>query len=138
MGEYVITSHTLGSGHFATVHLGFDAVRQRQVACKTIKVSKAAEVMKEVKILSSLDHVSVGTELYMRALTGGQPNINRVLGFADEDPWTHIFLELSTGGDLFTYITSQGMLQEGEAKFLGYQLMLGLIVSPSAWINIQY
>lgn len=111
VGDYVITSHTLGSGHFATVHLGFDAVRQRQVACKTIKVSKAAEVMKEVKILGSLNH----------------PNINRVLGFADEDPWTHIFLELSTGGDLFTYITSQGMLQEGEAKFLGYQLMLGLI-----------
>ncbi|CAE6515943.1 unnamed protein product [Rhizoctonia solani] len=108
---YVITSHTLGSGHFATVHLGFDSARQRQVACKTIKSNKATEVMKEVKILSSLNH----------------PNINRVLGYIEEDPWTHIFLELSTGGDLFTYITSQGKLQEGEAKFLGYQLMLGLI-----------
>lgn len=111
VGEYVITSHTLGSGHFATVHLGFDAVKQRQVACKTIKVSKIAEVMKEVNILGGLNH----------------PNINRVLGYTDEAPWTHIFLELSTGGDLFTYITTQGMLQEGEAKFLGYQLMLGLV-----------
>ncbi|CAE6473686.1 unnamed protein product [Rhizoctonia solani] len=111
VGNYVITSHMLGSGHFAKVHLGFDSVKQRQVACKTIKTSRVAEVLKEVKILSSLNH----------------PNINRVLGYTDEDPWTHIFLELSTGGDLFTYITSQGMLQEGEAKFLGYQLMLGLI-----------
>ncbi|CAE6425276.1 unnamed protein product [Rhizoctonia solani] len=111
VGDYVITSHTLGSGHFATVHLGFDSARQRQVACKTIKVSKVTEVMKEVKILSSLNH----------------PNINRVLGYIEEDPWAHIFLELSTGGDLFTYITSQERLQEGEAKFLGYQLMLGLI-----------
>ncbi|CAE7131620.1 unnamed protein product [Rhizoctonia solani] len=111
VGGYVITSHTLGSGHFAKVHLGFDSARQRQVACKTIKISKVTEVMKEVKILSSLNH----------------PNINRVLGYTEEDPWMHIFLELSTGGDLFTYITSQGMLQEGEAKFLGYQLILGLI-----------
>ncbi|CAE6451897.1 unnamed protein product [Rhizoctonia solani] len=111
VGGYVITSHTLGSGHFAKVHLGFDSARQRQVACKTIKVSKVAEVMKEVKILSSLNH----------------PNINRVLGYTEESPWMHIFLELSTGGDLFTYITSQTMLKEGEAKFLGYQLMLGLI-----------
>ncbi|QRW17915.1 Serine/threonine-protein kinase [Rhizoctonia solani] len=111
VGNYVITSHMLGSGHFAKVHLGFDSVKQRQVACKTIKTSRVAEVLKEVKILSSLNH----------------PNINRVLGYTDEDPWTHIFLELSTGGDLFTYITSQGMLQEGEAKFLGYQLMLGLV-----------
>ncbi|CAE6438118.1 unnamed protein product [Rhizoctonia solani] len=111
VGNYVITSHMLGSGHFAKVHLGFDSVKQRQVACKTIKTNRVAEVLKEVKILSSLNH----------------PNINRVLGYTEEDPWTHIFLELSTGGDLFTYITSQGMLQEGEAKFLGYQLMLGLI-----------
>ncbi|KAJ1307507.1 hypothetical protein OPQ81_001606 [Rhizoctonia solani] len=114
-GNYVITSHTLGSGHFATVHLGFDSARQRQVACKTIKACKGAEVMKEVmkeiKILSSLNH----------------PNINRVLGYIEEDPWMHIFLELSTGGDLFTYITSQTRLEEGEAKFLGYQLVLGLI-----------
>ncbi|KAG8685902.1 Meiosis-specific serine/threonine-protein kinase mek1, partial [Ceratobasidium sp. 395] len=111
VGGYVITSHTLGTGNFAKVLLGHDPVRQRQVACKAIKTSKLEEVMKEVKILGTLDH----------------PNINRVLGFQDAAPWTYIFLELSTGGDLFTYISSQGMLQEGEAKFLGYQLMLGLV-----------
>jgi serine/threonine protein kinase len=55
----VITSHTLGSGHFATVHLGFDAVKQRQVACKTIKTSKVAQIMKEVKILGTLNHVGL-------------------------------------------------------------------------------
>ncbi|KAG8710682.1 Meiosis-specific serine/threonine-protein kinase mek1 [Ceratobasidium sp. 394] len=115
VGGYVITSHTLGTGHFAKVLLGLDPVKQRQVACKAIKTSKLEEVMKEVKILGTLNH----------------PNINRVLGFEDAAPWTYIFLELSTGGDLFTYITSQEVIQEGEAKFLGYQLMLGLTASPS-------
>ncbi|QRV75031.1 Serine/threonine-protein kinase [Ceratobasidium sp. AG-Ba] len=108
---YVITSHTLGTGHFATVLLGLDPKRHRQVACKAIKTSKLPDILKEVNILSTLEH----------------PNINRVFGYQDADPWTYIFLELSTGGDLFTYITAQGMLQEDEAKFLGYQLMLGLV-----------
>ncbi|KAG9105014.1 Meiosis-specific serine/threonine-protein kinase mek1 [Ceratobasidium sp. 370] len=131
VGGYVITSHTLGTGHFAKVLLGLDPVKQRQVACKAIKTSKLEEVMKEVKILGTLNH----------------PNINRVLGFEDAAPWTYIFLELSTGGDLFTYITSQEMIQEGEAKFLGYQLMLGLtanlkpenilIYAPRAYPRVQ-
>ncbi|KAG9125317.1 Meiosis-specific serine/threonine-protein kinase mek1, partial [Ceratobasidium sp. 392] len=115
VGGYVITSHTLGTGNFAKVLLGHDPVKHCQVACKAIKTSKLQEikrdVMKEVNILRTLKH----------------PNINRVLGYQEGVPWTYIFLELSTGGDLFTYITSQHMLQEGEAKFLGYQLMLGLI-----------
>ncbi|KAG8748255.1 Meiosis-specific serine/threonine-protein kinase mek1 [Ceratobasidium sp. 414] len=131
VGGYVITSHTLGTGHFAKVLLGLDPVKQRQVACKAIKTSKLEEVMKEVKILGALNH----------------PNINRVLGFEDAAPWTYIFLELSTGGDLFTYITSQGAIQEGEAKFLGYQIILGLtanlkpenilIYAPRAYPRVQ-
>jgi hypothetical protein len=41
----------------------------------------------------------------------------------------HIFLELSTGGDLFTYISDQHRLSEGESKYLGFQLMKGLSVA---------
>lgn len=39
-----------------------------------------------------------------------------------------MFLELSTGGDLFTHITTQGngKLMEEEAKYCSYQLILGL------------
>ena len=39
----------------------------------------------------------------------------------------HIFLQLCTGGDLFTYVTSheesEGRLCEGEAKYIMYQLL---------------
>lgn len=42
----------------------------------------------------------------------------------------HIFLQLCTGGDLFTYITSheesEGRLCEGEAKYIMYQLLKAL------------
>jgi serine/threonine protein kinase len=42
----------------------------------------------------------------------------------------HIFLQLCTGGDLFTYITShgesEGRLCEGEAKYIIYQLFKAL------------
>lgn len=40
----------------------------------------------------------------------------------------YIILELCTGGDLFTYITthSKHRLCEGEAKYIMYQLLKGL------------
>lgn len=38
----------------------------------------------------------------------------------------HIFLELCTGGDLFTYISSRQQLREGEAKYMMYQLLKGI------------
>ena len=60
IGKYTVTSHCLGSGSFATVHLAFDRVNYRQVACKTIKTKKEREVnkvYKEVGILTGLDHV---------------------------------------------------------------------------------
>jgi serine/threonine protein kinase len=45
-------------------------------------------------------------------------------------PPRHIFLQLCTGGDLFTYITSheesEGRLCEGEAKYIMYQLLKAL------------
>jgi serine/threonine protein kinase len=57
----MVSSHCLGSGSFATVHLASDRVNHRQVACKTIKTKKEHEVnkvYKEVEILTGLDHVS--------------------------------------------------------------------------------
>ncbi|KDQ17769.1 hypothetical protein BOTBODRAFT_155866 [Botryobasidium botryosum FD-172 SS1] len=117
VGVWNITSNSLGSGAFATVHLAFDTRRRVQVACKTIRtagkdlVNSKAQTMKEVNILKGLNH----------------PNISRVLGVEVEEPWVHIFLDLSTGGDLFTYIQAQGNLCEGETKFLGFQLMKALV-----------
>ncbi|OCH94717.1 kinase-like protein [Obba rivulosa] len=113
--NYVVTSHCLGSGSFATVHLAMDASAYRQVACKSIKrKSRDAidKVMKEVNILISLDH----------------PNINRVYAANHDSSFLHIFLELCTGGDLFSYIVGHkdSRLCEGETKYIMYQLLKGL------------
>ena len=44
--------------------------------------------------------------------------------------FSHIFLQLCTGGDLFTYITSASgsgnRLCEAEGKYIMYQLLQGL------------
>jgi serine/threonine protein kinase len=56
-----VTSQCLGTGSFATVHLALDPKKHRQVACKSIRTRKDSEVeqvMKEVKILMKLKHVS--------------------------------------------------------------------------------
>ncbi|CCL98512.1 uncharacterized protein FIBRA_00511 [Fibroporia radiculosa] len=115
IGRYLVTSHCLGSGSFATVHLAMDASAYRQVACKTIKrksQDKVDKVMKEVDILIALDH----------------PNINRVWAARHDSSFLHIFLELCTGGDLFSYIVGHenSRLCEGEAKYIMYQLLKGL------------
>ncbi len=62
LGRYLLTSHCLGSGSFAIVHLAMDFSRQssKQVACKIIKKKKdqkLEKLMKEVRILTGLDHV---------------------------------------------------------------------------------
>ncbi|KAF9076101.1 kinase-like protein [Rhodocollybia butyracea] len=123
IGRYTVSGQCLGSGSFATVHLAFSSHRRCQVACKsiTIKSKKDSEkeldqVMKETRILMGLNH----------------PNINRIYD-SEEDPdskYFHIFLQLCTGGDLFTYINSYGeryeRMEEQEVKYIMYQLLLGL------------
>ncbi|KAI9513077.1 kinase-like protein [Russula earlei] len=117
IGDFVVTSHSLGSGSFATVHLAMDRRKRRQVACKIIKAKSGKEIsnlMKEVDILTAVQH----------------PNINRILAVEEDERFLHIFLQLCTGGDLFTYITSheesEARLCEGEAKYIMYQLLKAL------------
>ncbi|KAK2461619.1 hypothetical protein APHAL10511_006082 [Amanita phalloides] len=117
IGRYTVTSHCLGTGSFATVNLAFDPSKHRQVACKSIRTKRdheIAQVMREVRILMTLKH----------------PNINQVYDTEEHDKFIHIFLQLCTGGDLFTYITSHidagDRLYEAEAKYIMYQLLQGL------------
>ncbi|KAJ7655004.1 kinase-like protein [Mycena polygramma] len=119
IGKYLVTSQKLGSGSFATVHLALDTSRtaRRQVACKTIRKKKGCDmrqVFKEISILNGLVH----------------PNINRIYDTEEDDQFMFLFLQLCTGGDLFTYITAyaekESHLCEAEAKFIMYQLLIGL------------
>ncbi|KAI0639637.1 kinase-like protein [Trametes polyzona] len=113
--RYVVTSHCLGSGSFATVHLAMDTSAFKQVACKCIKrrgSNKLDKIQKEVDILLNLTH----------------PNINTVRAATNDDSFLYIFLELCTGGDLFSYIVSHpdSQLCQPEAKYIMYQLLKGL------------
>ncbi|KAH8119940.1 kinase-like protein [Phellopilus nigrolimitatus] len=116
VGAYTVMSHCLGSGSFASVHLAFDSLASRQVACKTIiartnEKGEIQKIMKEVNILRGLKH----------------PNISRVLDvdMNERNGWLHIFLELCTGGDLFSYI-SHRRLDEEEARYIMYQIFKGI------------
>ena len=60
IGDFIVTSHSLGSGSFATVHLAMDRLEHRQVACKIIKAKHGKDIsslMKEVDILTAVQHV---------------------------------------------------------------------------------
>ncbi|RPD57045.1 kinase-like protein [Lentinus tigrinus ALCF2SS1-6] len=113
--RYLVTSHCLGSGSFATVHLAMDTSAFKQVACKCIKrkvSDKVEKIRKEVDILLNLSH----------------PNINTVRAATHDNNFLYIFLELCTGGDLFSYIVSHtdSQLCQAEAKYIMYQLLKGL------------
>ena len=72
IGNFIVTSHSLGSGSFATVHLAMDCHKRRQVACKIIKAKSGKEVsslMKEVDILTAVQHVCVPKNFIIVILT---------------------------------------------------------------------
>ncbi|KAF7339801.1 Chromatin remodeling factor mit1 [Mycena venus] len=128
IGKYLVTSQKLGSGSFATVHLALDTSRttRRQVACKTIRKKKGCDmrqVFKEISILNGLQH----------------SNINRIYDTEEDDQFMFIFLQLCTGGDLFTYITAyaekESHLCEAEGKFIMYQILIGLLYLHSKMIS---
>lgn len=84
-----MTSHCLGSGSFATVHLALDTVQHRQVACKIIKTRKeenTKKVWKEVRILMALNHVRFSFLRFIQRVRIAnaarapvlQPNINKI------------------------------------------------------------
>ncbi|KAH8998816.1 kinase-like protein [Lactarius hatsudake] len=118
IGNFIVTSHSLGSGSFATVHLAMDCHKRRQVACKIIKAKSGKEVsslMKEVDILTAVQH----------------PNINRILAVEEHHRFLHIFLQLCTGGDLFTYIISH---EESEGRLWPENILLR---APGPYPHVQ-
>ncbi|KAG6336139.1 hypothetical protein ID866_2949 [Astraeus odoratus] len=68
------------------------------------------------------------SQLAVSPLQSIKPNINRVYAVDSDSEFLYIMLQLSTGGDLFTYITTHARhrLCEGEAKYITFQLLRGL------------
>ncbi|KAG9003766.1 Meiosis-specific serine/threonine-protein kinase mek1 [Tulasnella sp. JGI-2019a] len=123
LGNYLVSNQALGDGSFGKVRLAIDKTHHRQLACKTVNAPQAPttvkiNVRKEIAILRGLTHT----------------NINRIVDvlFDFQSSDTHIFLELCTGGDLLQFIELRknanldGGVSDGEAKYIGFQLMLVL------------
>ncbi|GAA6024015.1 hypothetical protein JCM11491_000531, partial [Sporobolomyces phaffii] len=116
VGDYVVLPCILGSGAFATVVLAFDLKRLNQVACKkmvkkVVTEQNLAAVRKEVEMLKQASH----------------PNINKIVDVEVADGIVHIFLELVSGGDLFSYLVKKGRLDAPEAKWILYQVLQALV-----------
>ncbi|KAI5478612.1 cell-cycle checkpoint protein [Pseudohyphozyma bogoriensis] len=115
--HYWVMNRIMGSGSFGTVHLALSTETHTQVACKKILLkredtSKMKNVRHEIRMLRQLDH----------------PNINKMLDIAVDKTHINIFLELVSGGDLFSYLhkSSTISLSAPEAKFILFQLFKAL------------
>ena len=138
--QYGITDRLLGFGGFGKVLVGIDQGTQRQVACKVIDLlrfrrkpganqtasfdsenyphktsthvpSKVAKCFREFEVLKDLDH----------------PNIIAMQKVFWSSNTIFIFLELITGGDLFSYIDYKGgRLREVEAAVITRQVLKGV------------
>ena len=82
----------------------------------------ALTFLTQPNISAIYDFESSGEQLYVTSCSNALPL---------RHSGRHIFLELATGGDLFSYMAKNGTLCEGEAKFISYQLMKGLEVQYS-------
>ncbi|GAA5886663.1 hypothetical protein JCM16303_001403 [Sporobolomyces ruberrimus] len=115
VGDYVVLPRALGSGAFATVVLAFNLKTLKQVACKKMTKRMIGEpnleaVRREVELLKKASH----------------PNINKIVDVEISEGIVHIFLELVSGGDLFSYLVKKGRLDAPEAKWILYQVLQAL------------
>ena len=62
--------------------------------------------MNEVKILSVMDH----------------PFLIKTEGFAQDERYLYLVLELINGGELFTYLRSVGKFQVEQAQYIPYYI----------------
>ncbi|KAF8305243.1 kinase-like protein, partial [Clavulina sp. PMI_390] len=113
--QYSITKILLGEGSNATVRMAVHKETQVQYACKSLAIpddrEATREIIKEVKMLKSLQH----------------PNINGIVESIPVNGMLHVFLELSLGGDLHSWLVDQKAPKEAESRWFSYQLMLGLL-----------
>ncbi|GAA6035882.1 hypothetical protein JCM8097_005755, partial [Rhodosporidiobolus ruineniae] len=115
IGDFLVSPRTLGSGAYSQVFLALSTKTLRQVACKrlarsNLKGDRLEAIQREVEMLKKAQH----------------PNINKIEDVVIGDKDVHIFLQLVSGGDLFSHLVKRGRLDAPEAKFILYQLLIGL------------
>ncbi|KAJ1966064.1 hypothetical protein GGI12_000329 [Dipsacomyces acuminosporus] len=117
--KYQITDTVLGKGTFAEIRLVHRTDEQTQLAVKIMEkrnfslrgtAEGGANYIHEINLLRGIKH----------------PNIVRVFDVAETSRHVYIFMPLLRGGDLFDYIIDHQRLDEAEAKFIIYQVLLAL------------
>ncbi|GAA5915809.1 hypothetical protein JCM6882_006106 [Rhodosporidiobolus microsporus] len=115
VGDFLLSPRTLGSGAFSQVFLALSTKTLKQVACKRLprarmRGDRLKAIEREVEMLKKAKH----------------PNINKIEDVVVGEEAVHIFLQLVSGGDLFSYLLKKTRLDAPEAKFILYQLLLAL------------
>jgi len=107
---------TLGSGHFATVHIGIEKATGQKYAVKLFKKKRKDEgrgqqgLQQEIAVLMSVHH----------------PNVLCLKETYNEEDGIYLVLELATEGELFNLIIERGKLNEDDTRKLYLQLLNGL------------
>lgn len=97
---------TLGTGSFGRVRIAINKPNGNYVAMKSMKkhdIMKSKQtdhIMNEIKILGMIDH----------------PFIISFEGFAQDEKFLYLALELVNGGELFTYLRTVGKFLTDQAQ----------------------
>lgn len=98
---------TLGTGSFGRVRLAKDKSSGKFFAMKIlkkhdiIKLKQVDHVISENKILADIDH----------------PFLVGLQGFDQDSQYLYFLLEYISGGELFTYLRTEGTLEPNNARF---------------------
>ena len=115
IGNYRIEK-TIGEGTFGKVKLGIHIPTEEQVAIKILEKDKIQDredlerISREINFLKRLNH----------------PNIIKIYDIIENSRNFYIIMELASNGELFKYIVKKKKLEETEASYFYYQLILGL------------
>ena len=107
---------TLGSGHFATVHVCIEKSSGTKYAVKIFKKRRKDEgrgqlgLEQEIAVLMSVSH----------------ENVLCLKETYEEDEGIYLVLELASEGELFNLIIDRGKLSENDTRKIFIQLLQGL------------
>lgn len=116
----------IGGGHFGTVRLAYKKNVEpkklyaiKSISKKNITEKDLEEMIKEVDIISSLDH----------------PNIIKFHETYNDEYYFHIVMEVARGKDVFDKIIEEGHLSENTVSHITYKVLSALVYCHSKGIS---
>lgn len=107
----------LGKGSFGKVYLGLQRLTNRLVAIKCLEKAHFKDESTKRKILSEV-------RILKKLL--GHPNVVKLLEVFENKKYVFFVTEYATNGDLLKYAKSTTLMPEKEAKYMFYQIAMGL------------